>query len=97
MTKQLIEGGGIMPNIKSAKKRVLVAEANAARNKAQNSALKTSLKKANVAIENNAADKAEAVKAAVRSIDMAAQKGLVHKNNAARKKSALVKKLNAAE
>ena len=42
-----------MPNIKSAKKRVLIAEANAARNKAVNSALKTSIKKANAAIEAN--------------------------------------------
>ena len=55
-----------MPNIKSAKKRVLVAEVNAARNKAYNSALKTSIKKANAAIENNDADKAETVKAAVK-------------------------------
>ncbi len=85
-----------MPNIKSAKKRVLVAEVNAARNKAYNSALKTSIKKANAAIENNDNDKAEAVKAAVKKIDMAQSKGLLHKNNAAHKKSALVKKLNAS-
>ncbi len=86
-----------MPNIKSAKKRVLVAEARTARNKACNTALKTSIKKANAAIENNAADKAEAVKAAVKSIDKAAAKGILHKNCAAHKKSAIVKKLNAAE
>lgn len=86
-----------MPNIKSAKKRVIVAENNAARNKAQNSALKSSIKKANAAIAKNAADKTDVVKAAVKSIDAAAQKGLIHKNNAARKKSALVKKLNAAD
>ena len=86
-----------MPNIKSAKKRVLVAEVNAARNKAMNSALKTSIKKANAAIENNAADKAEAVKAAVNKIDQAETKGLLHKNTAARKKSALTLKLNASK
>lgn len=86
-----------MPNIKSAKKRVQVAEVRAARNKACNSALKTSIKKANAAIENNAADKAEVVKAAVKSIDKAAAKGIIHKNCAAHKKSAIVKKLNAAE
>ncbi len=86
-----------MPNIKSAKKRVLVAEVNAARNKAMNSALKTSIKKANAAIENNAADKAEAVKAAVKKIDQAETKGLLHKNTAARKKSALTLKLNASK
>lgn len=86
-----------MPNIKSAKKRVQVAEARAARNKACNSALKTSIKKANAAIDNNDANKAEAVKAAVKSIDQAAAKGILHKNCAAHKKSAIVKKLNAAE
>ena len=86
-----------MPNIKSAKKRVQVAEVRAARNKACNSALKTSIKKANAAIDNNDANKAEAVKAAVKSNDQAAAKGILHKNCAAHKKSAIVKKLNAAE
>ena len=86
-----------MPNIKSAKKRVQVAEVRAARNKACNSALKTSIKMANAAIDNNDANKAEAVKAAVKSIDQAAAKGILHKNCAAHKKSAIVKKLNAAE
>ncbi len=86
-----------MPNSKSAKKRVQVAEVRAARNKACNSALKTSIKKANAAIDNNDANKAEAVKAAVKSIDQAAAKGILHKNCAAHKKSAIVKKLNAAE
>lgn len=86
-----------MPNIKSAKKRVLVNATKQARNKSANSALKTSLKKANAAIESNAADKAEAVAAAVKKIDQAASKGLIHKNNAARKKSALVTRLNAAK
>ena len=86
-----------MPNIKSAKKRVLVAEVNAARNKAYNSALKTSIKKANAAIDNQDADMAETVKTAVKTIDMAQAKGLLHKNNAAHKKSALVRKLNASK
>jgi small subunit ribosomal protein S20 len=86
----------MMPNIKSAKKRVLIAETNAARNKAVNSALKTSIKKANAAIEANDANKGEAVKAAIKKIDHAASTGILHKNNAAHKKSALVKKLNAS-
>ena len=85
-----------MPNIKSAKKRVLVNKTKAARNKSANSALKTAIKKANVAIETNAADKAEVVAVAVKKIDQAAAKGLIHKNNAARKKSALATKLNKA-
>ncbi|MBQ8029353.1 MAG: 30S ribosomal protein S20 [Clostridia bacterium] len=82
-----------MANIKSAKKRVLVNATKQARNKSANSALKTAIKKANAAIENNADDKEAAVKAAIKKIDQAAAKGLLHKNNAARKKSALTLKL----
>ncbi len=85
-----------MPNIKSAKKRVLVNKTKAARNKSANCALKSAIKKANAAIDTNAADKAAAVNLAVKKIDQAAAKGLIHKNNAARKKSALVTKLNKA-
>ncbi len=83
-----------MPNIKSAKKRVLVNQTKAARNRSAKSALRTSVKKANIAIENNAADTEEAVKAAVKKLDKAVAKGLIHKNNAAHKKSALQLKLN---
>ena len=83
-----------VPNIKSAKKRVLVNQTKAAKNKATNSALKTAIKKANAAIDANDANKADVVKVAVKKIDQAAAKGLLHKNNAARKKSALAVKLN---
>lgn len=83
-----------MPNIKSAKKRVIVNNKRADRNKSRNTALKTAIKKANAAIESNAADKEVLVKAAVKKIDQASAKGLIHMNNAARKKSALVCKLN---
>ncbi|MBQ1231026.1 MAG: 30S ribosomal protein S20 [Clostridia bacterium] len=86
-----------MPNIKSAKKRVIVNENNAMRNKSVRSALRTAIKKADAAIAENAADKDIAVKAAVKSIDVATTKGILHKNNAARKKSALVKRLNKVE
>lgn len=85
-----------MPNIKSAKKRVKVANSKAEANKAIKSELKTVLKKANLAIENNAEDKAEAVKLAIKKSDMATTKGIIHKNKAARLKSQLAKKLNAA-
>lgn len=85
-----------MPNIKSAKKRVLVNNTKAQRNKSTKTALKTAIKKANIAIETNAADREELVKAAIKKIDQAAAKGLIHKNNAAHKKSALATKLNAA-
>lgn len=85
-----------MPNIKSAKKRVIVNNNRAKRNKSMNSALKTAIKKANTAIESGAQDKEELVTAAVKKIDQATAKGLLHKNNAARKKSALATKLNKA-
>ena len=69
---------------------------NEERNKAERSALKTAIKKANIAVEAKAEGADVAVKEAVAKIDKAAGKGLLHKNNAARKKSALVKKLNKA-
>ncbi|MBP3514457.1 MAG: 30S ribosomal protein S20 [Elusimicrobiaceae bacterium] len=83
-----------MPNIKSAKKRVKVNAAKAERNKAARSALRTEIKNANAAIAAGE-NKEEALKAAVKKIDQAAAKGLLHKNTAARKKSALAKKANA--
>ena len=86
-----------MPNIKSAKKRVKVNETKAAANKARKSNLKTTLKKADAAVATGAADKAEAIKVAIKRVDQACAKGLMHKNKAARKKSQLAKKLNSAE
>lgn len=83
-----------MPNIKSAKKRVKVIEAKSARNRSQKSNLKTIIKKAEFALASSTEDKAAAVKLAVKTIDQASAKGLLHKNNAARKKSQLVTKLN---
>ncbi len=83
-----------MPNIKSAKKRVIVNKTKAARNKSRNSALKTAIKKANAAAQSNADNKVELVNAAIKKVDQAAAKGLLHKNNAAHKKSALAKLLN---
>jgi len=85
-----------MPNIKSAKKRVKVIATKTARNKSLKTNLKTILKKANVAVETNATDKQEAVKCAIKKIDQACAKGLIHKNNAARKKSQIVCKMNKA-
>ncbi|MBR4451011.1 MAG: 30S ribosomal protein S20 [Clostridia bacterium] len=80
-----------MPNIKSAKKRVIVNKTRAARNKSRNTALKTAIKKAHIAAETNAPDKEAVIREAVKKVDQAAAKGLIHKNNAARKKSALAK------
>ncbi|MCQ2478044.1 MAG: 30S ribosomal protein S20 [Clostridia bacterium] len=84
-----------MPNIKSAKKRVKVSTANAERNKACRSDLRTAIKKADVAIDAKAPEAADTVKVAVTKIDKAVNKGILHKNNAARKKSALMNKLNS--
>ena len=84
-----------LPNIKSAKKRVLVAEARNARNKAEKSALKTAIKKFEAAaVEGNRTEAEGTYKVAVKAIDKAAARGLMHKNNAAHKKSALTLKLN---
>ena len=84
-----------MPTIKSAKKRVLVNATKAAQNKAQKSALKTDLKKFEAAVaEGNRSEADAAYKVAVKAVDQAAAKGLLHKNNAAHKKSAMTVKLN---
>jgi small subunit ribosomal protein S20 len=85
-----------MPNIKSAKKRVKVIAAKTLRNKSARSDLRTALKKADFALAGQAEDKAEAVKAAIKKIDSAVSKGILHKNTAARKKSGLQLKLNKA-
>lgn len=91
-----IKGGVNMPNIKSAKKRVKVIATKTLINKSFNSGLKTDIKKANLAVEAGDANKADAVKVAIKKIDQAVAKGILHKNTAARKKSSLARKLNAA-
>lgn len=85
-----------MPNIKSAKKRVKVNNTKAAINKSRKTNLKTVIKNAENAIASSADNKAEVVALALKKIDQAAGHGLIHKNKAARKKSQLAKKLNAA-
>ena len=84
-----------MPNIKSSKKDVLSSKIAYEKNKANKSELKTNLKKFDAALV--AGDKAvaeAAYKQAVKSVDQAVKQGLLHKNNAARKKSSLTLKLN---
>lgn len=85
-----------MPNIKSAKKRVKVTATKSLQNKMYVSALRKNIKKANVALEAGSEDKPAAVAVAVKNIDAAVSKGILHKNSAARKKSSLVRKLNGA-
>ena len=84
-----------MANIKSAKKRILVNETKAARNKAIRSKVKTAIKKVETAVaEVNKEAAAAALKAATVEIDKACTKGVYHKNNASRKVSRLTKAVN---
>ena len=83
------------PNIKSAKKRALVAQTKAMQNKAAKSALKTDIKKFEAAVaEGNRSEADVAYKVAVKAVDKAVVKGLLHKNNAAHKKSSMTIKLS---
>ena len=84
-----------MANIKSAKKRIEVAQIRTERNKAIKSGVKTAMKKVYAAIE--AGDKAAAqaeLANATKAIEVAASKGIYHKNNVARKVSRLSKAVN---
>jgi small subunit ribosomal protein S20 len=81
----------MMPNIKSQKKRVITSEKDKMRNKAVRSKLRHHLKKANASIVESE-DKEEIVSKAFKEIDTAARKGVIHKNNANRKKAAIARK-----
>ena len=81
-----------MANIKSQKKRIITNAKRADRNKAVKSELKTRIKNAESTIGTDGND--EAVRLAVKRIDMAAAKGMIHANAAARKKSRLMHKVN---
>lgn len=83
-----------MPNIKSAKKRVRSSNKKNIANHASKSALRKTMKDARIAIESGADDAAEKVKEATVALDVAAGKGLIHKNKAARDKSRLMAALN---
>lgn len=84
-----------MANIKSAKKRILVAETRAARNKAIRSKVKTACKKVEAAIAAGDKTAAQAaLLAATSEIDKAASKGVYHDNTASRKVSRLSKAVN---
>jgi small subunit ribosomal protein S20 len=83
-----------MANIKSQKKRILTNAKRHERNKAVKAEMRTRTKRATETIGTD--DNDEAVRAAIKRIDSAAAKGVIHKNTAARKKSRLMKKVNAA-
>lgn len=81
-----------MPNIKSAIKRVKTADAANAQNAQAKSAMRTAVKKADAALVAKAENAQELVKVAVKTLDKAASKGLIHKNAASRQKARLMKK-----
>ena len=85
-----------MPNIKSAKKRVIVTQTKTLRNKMFRTQLKTDIKKYQAALQAGDTAAAQAAyKVAVKKIDQAAARGIIHKNAAARKKSQYTRKLNS--
>ncbi len=84
-----------MPNIKSAIKRVKVNEKKRLRNAALKSALRTAIKKFELALqESNVENAKNALLFATKKLDKAVTKGIIHKNNASRNKSRLTKKFN---
>jgi small subunit ribosomal protein S20 len=83
-----------MANIKSQKKRILTNNKRHERNKAVKAEMKTRTKQATDSVGTDEND--EEVRLAVKRIDSAASKGVIHKNTAARKKSRLMKKVNSA-
>ena len=85
-----------MPNIKSAKTRVLVSKGNNAMNRAAKTEMKTMIKKLEAAVVANEGVES-AYKTAIKPIDQGVAKGIIHKNTAARKKSQLTKKLIDAQ
>lgn len=86
-----------MANTKSAIKHIKTSEKRHQRNVAVKSAARTYVKKARTAIAHNSADSQESVVAAISALDRAARKGVIHPNNAARRKSRLMKRFNAGQ
>ncbi|MEK3934137.1 30S ribosomal protein S20 [Sporosarcina sp. FSL W7-1349] len=81
-----------MPNIKGAIKRVKQSTAANEQNSQTKAAMRTAMRKAEVALENKDENAAELLKVAIKKMDTAARKGLIHKNTAARQKARLTKK-----
>ena len=84
-----------MANIKSQKKRILTNEKARQRNKAVKSSLKTAVRKFREAAEAGSADAKALAKEAARELDKAASKGVIHKNQAANRKSAIAKRADS--
>ncbi|MEZ4861518.1 MAG: 30S ribosomal protein S20 [Caldilineaceae bacterium] len=86
-----------MANIKSAEKRNRQMQKRAVLNRVVRNSTRTAIKKARLAVENGDADAQANVMTAIRALDKAASKGVIHKNNAARRKSRLMQALQKAE
>ncbi|MER2225692.1 MAG: 30S ribosomal protein S20 [Carnobacterium sp.] len=82
-----------MPNIEAAIKRVRTSEKSAVQNNVQKSSMRTAIKKYVQSIEAGNENSEQLLKEAIKAIDMAASKGLIHKNKANRDKSRLTAKL----
>ncbi|WP_067931013.1 30S ribosomal protein S20 [Alicyclobacillus kakegawensis] len=84
-----------MPNIKSAEKRVHITARRTLRNKSLKSSLRTTLKKFDAALTQDDVEQARLVlRAATRALDKAVTKGIIHRNNANRRKSRLARQFN---
>jgi small subunit ribosomal protein S20 len=88
-----------MPNLPSAKKRMRVEEKRRARNKAVKSSVRTYVTKARnaIAVAPSELTTEEAIRAAISELDSAVSKGVLHRNNAARRKSRLMARLHSAQ
>ena len=86
-----------MANIKSAEKRHRQSIKHAATNRVVRGSARTATKKARQAVDSSTPDSREAVLAAMSALDRAATKGVIHKNNAARRKGRLMKALNKSQ
>lgn len=86
-----------MPNIKSAVKRVKTSQRKTEENKTKRSEMRTAIRSFREAVAANSDDKKELMVAAVKKVDKAASRKLIHKNTASRRKSKLMKAYNASQ
>ena len=84
-----------MANTRSARKRIRQNEKRRLRNRGVRSAVRSSVKSAREALGGKSVDSATTVREAIRALDRAVTQGIIHRNTAARRKSALARKLNA--
>jgi small subunit ribosomal protein S20 len=84
-----------LANTRSARKRIRQNEKRRLRNRAVRSAVRSSVKNAREALGGKSAESTTAVREAIRALDRAVTQGIIHRNTAARRKSALARRLNA--